>query len=377
MPGLKPRYRPQFTVNHIEEAKRISHKHTAPHNMVQRAKLVQLLDEHPDIENPQAARLLGRHANWVRYWRKRWATDEFSLTDKPRSGRKPILTANDHTLIKAIACEFPMQRRQPLSRYSTMDIVRVVQAEPQLAHISPSSVWRILDHDAIKPWRFRCWIFPRDPEFLAKARPILELYQGLWQGQPLGAREFVISADEKTSIQARQRRYPSQPPRPNQLALFEHEYRRQGALQYLAALDVHHMRLVGRCEPKTGKAAFGRLVDDVMRQPPYASAERVFWIVDNGSSHRGPKAAAELRERYDNLILVHLPIHASWLNQIEIYFSILQRKVLTPNDVTDITELEQRILAFQNYYMKSAKPFKWKYTCQDLKQQFERLKLAA
>ena len=377
MPGLKPKFRPQFTVNQIKEAQRISQKHTAPHNMVQRAKLALVLQQQPDIENPQAARQLGRHENWVRYWRKRWASEEFSLSDKPRSGRKPILSANDHALIKAIACEFPLQRSQPLSRYSTMDIVRVVQAEQKLVHVSASSVWRILDQDAIKPWRFRCWIFPRDPEFLPKASPILELYQGFWQGQPLGARDFLICADEKTSIQARQRCYPSQPPLANQLALFEHEYKRQGALQYLAALDVFHMRLFGRCEPKTGKAAFGRLVDDVMRQPPYASAERVFWIVDNGSSHRGPKAAAELRERYANLILVHSPIHASWLNQIEIYFSILQRKVLTPNDVKDVQELEERILTFQKHYMNYAKPFKWKYTCQDLERQLERLRLAA
>ena len=377
MPGLKPIYRPKFTINQIEEAQRICNKHSAPHHMVQRAKLVLLLHQHPDIDNPRAARLVGRHENWVRYWRKRWAIEGFSLRDKPRSGRTPTLSANDHALIKAIACEFPMQRHQPLSRYSTMDIVRVVKAEQQLDHVSPSSVWRILAHDAIKPWRFRCWIFPRDPEFLQKARPILQLYQGFWQGQPLGARDFVICADEKTSIQARQRRYPSQPPGANQLALFEHEYQRQGAIQYLAALDVHHMRLFGRCEPKTGKAAFGRLVDDVMLQPPYTSAERMFWIVDSGSSHRGPKAAAELRERYHNLILIHTPIHASWLNQIEIYFSILQRKVLTPNNFKDLHELEQRILAFQNYYMKYAKPFNWKYTCHDLERQFEQLKLAA
>jgi hypothetical protein len=133
-----------------------------------------------------------------------------------------------------------MQRRQPLSRYSTMDIVRVIKTDQQLDHVSPSSVRRILNQDAIKPWRFRCWIFSRDPKFLTRAHPILELYKGFWQGKPLGERDFVICADEKTSIQARQRRYPSQSSAANQLALFEHEYQRQGAIQYLAALDVHH-----------------------------------------------------------------------------------------------------------------------------------------
>ena len=137
------------------------------------------------------------------------------------------------------------------------------------------------------------------------------------------------------------------------------------------------MKLFGRCEPKTGKAPFGRLVDDVMLKEPYLSAERVFWIVDNGSSHRGEKAANELQEKYSNLILINTPVHASWLNQIEIYFSILQRKVLTPNDFKSNYEIEKRILLFQEYYMKIGKPFNWKYTRQNLEQQFQQLKLAA
>ena len=258
-----------------------------------------------------------------------------------------------------------------------MDIVRVLKEERELEHISATTIWRILDQEAIKPWRFRSWIFPRDPDFLKKAGPVLDLYLRLWQGRPLGPQDFVISADEKTSIQARHRLVPSRPANSRQLALFEHEYQRQGALQYLAALDVHRLKLFGRCEPKTGKAAFGRLVEDVMRRSPYTCAERVFWIVDNGSSHRGPKAAAELREKYPNLILVHLPVHASWLNQIEIYFSIVQRKVLTPNDFVSTPALAERLLAFQRYYAKTARPFTWRYTRHDLEQQYERLRLAA
>jgi hypothetical protein len=148
----------------------------------------------------------------VRYWRKSWATEEFSLSDKPRSGRKPSLSAEDHALIKAIAFEYPIQRSQPFSRYSTMDIVRVVKANQQLVYVSPSSVWRILAHNAIQPWQCRYWIFSRGSKFLTKIRPFLDLYQGFWQGQLLGERDFVICDDEKTSIQARQRRYQSQPP---------------------------------------------------------------------------------------------------------------------------------------------------------------------
>lgn len=376
MPGLKPIYRPTFTPDQIVAAKRLSKKQAAPFAVVQRAKLILLLAQQPDIENPVAARRLGRHENWVRVWRKRWVVSGFSLEDQPRTGRPRIYTIQDHTQIKALACEFPAQREQPLSRYSTSDLVRLIQDEKNIGRMSGSTIWRILAHDAIKPWRFRLWIFPRDPQFLDKAGPILDLYQGLWQGQALGSREFVLSADEKTSIQARRRTHASHPCNPRQLALFEHEYERQGAIQYLAALDVHRMKIFGRCEARTGKASFGRLVDQVMRQEPYVSAERVFWIVDNGSSHRGPKSVAELKEKYPQLTLLHLPVHASWLNQIEIYFSIVQRKVLTPNDFENLQVLTERILAFQEYYVQNAQPFNWRYTRDDLKRQYQRLQFA-
>jgi hypothetical protein len=152
--------------------------------------------------------------------------------------------------------------------------------------------------DALRPWRYRSWIFPRDAHFLELAGPVLDLYACQWQGQPLWADEYVLSADEKTSIQVRRRCHPSLPIGPHQAMRIEHEYERAGVLQYLAAWDVHRAVVFGRCEPKTGKAAFGRLVDDVMSQEPYRSARRVFWIVDNGSSHRGERAADELRARH-------------------------------------------------------------------------------
>jgi hypothetical protein len=104
---------------------------------------------------------------------------------------------------------------------------------------------------------------------------------------PPGEDEYVLSADEKTSVQARCRRHPTLPPAAGRTMRVEHEYDRGGALAYLAAWDVHHARLFGRCEPTTGIEPFGRLVDQVMTSEPYASAERVFWVVDNGSSHCG------------------------------------------------------------------------------------------
>jgi hypothetical protein len=241
-------------------------------------------------------------------------------------------------------------------------LAHVVVERGLAASISGATIWRWLARDAIRPWFHRSWIFPRDPAFATKAGRVLDLYHGIWDEGPLGRDDYVLSADEKPSIQARARTHPTTPPGPGTVMRVEHEYKRAGALVYLAAWDVRRAKLFGRCEPKSGIVSFDALVAQVMNHAPYASAKRVFWIVDNGSSHRGVAAAARLAKRWPNLILVHLPIHASWLNQIEIIFSILQRKVLQPNDCESLFELEDRILAFQERYQQRAQPFAWKYT---------------
>ncbi len=245
-------------------------------------------------------------------------------------------------------------------------MARAAERSGLVARISQSTVWRWLHEDAIRPWQHRCWIFPRDPHFGAKAGRILDLYARTWQGQALREDEFVLSTDEKTSIQARIRIHPSLPAAPGTPMRVEHEYRRGGAWAYLAALDVHRAKVFGRCEAATGMAPFGRLVDQVMSQPPYNEARRVFWVMDNGSSHRGESSIRRLTQAYPRLVPVHGPVHASWLNQIEIYFSIVQRKVLTPNDFPCLEAVAQRLTDFERYYESIAHPFEWKYTRKDL-----------
>ena len=242
-----------------------------------------------------------------------------------------------------------------------------------VAEISGATIWRWLAADAIRPWTHRSWIFPRDPDFPTKAGRVLDLYARTWQRKRLRPDDYVISADEKTSIQARCRCHPSLPPARARAMRVEHEYARGGALAYLAAWDVHHARVFGRCEATTGIQPFGRLVEQVMTREPYASAHRVFWVVDNGSSHRGQTSIERLERQWRNLRLVHLPLHASWLNQVEIYFSVVQRKVLTPNDFADLDEVADRLLAFQATYEAIATPFEWKFTRSDLARLLERL----
>ena len=216
----------------------------------------------------------------VRRWVARFLVNRCTgLKDRPRRGRPTCIRPVTRALTVALACERPAERNVPLSRYSLAEIaaeVGVLSDDGQRP--SRSSIWRLLRHDALRPWRYWCWIFPRDPHFLERAGPVLDLYACVWQGQPLWADEYVLSADEKTSIQVRRRRHPTLPTRPFQTTRVEHEYARGGALQYLAAWDVHRAEVFGRCEPHTGKAAFGRLVDQVMRQEPYRSARRVFWM---------------------------------------------------------------------------------------------------
>lgn len=282
------------------------------------------------------------------------------------AGDPPSFPPSVVVQVKALACELPHRLQLPLSRLSLSEIRREVIAQGLVAEISGATLWRWLSADALRPWRYRSWIFPRDPDFATKAGRILDLYERVWQGRPLHAREFVISADEKSSIQARRRKQPSLAPAPGRCTRVEHEYFREGAWTYLAAWDVHRAKVFGRCEAKSGIAPVDRLIHEVMSQEPYKSARRVFWIMDNCSAHRGQRAVDRLRSQWPNLLLVHTPVHASWLNQIEIYFSIVQRKVLTPNDFHCLNELEQRLLAFQRRYEETASPFQWTFTRKDL-----------
>jgi DDE superfamily endonuclease len=284
----------------------------------------------------------------------------------------PVFPPLDHAMVKAIACEVVYETARPLSRQSLGDLTaRACRTLGQ--PISRSTVWRMLHADALKPWRYEYWIFPRDPQFAEKAAVVLDLYAGVWEGHPLSPRDHILSADEKTSIQARLRCHPSLGPAPGRHRRVEFEYDRGGALQYLAAWDVGRGYVMGHCEPSTGIEPFGRLVTQVMEQEPYRSAERVFWVVDNGSSHRGQAAVQRLMQAYPNAILVHTPIHASWLNQVEIYFSLVQRKVLTPNDFAGLTEVAQRLRLYEELCNQRPRPFQWNFTREKLIQFLDRL----
>jgi transposase len=310
----------------------------------------------------------------VRKWRGRFAARGLAgLADLPRPGRPRRISALERAAVVALACQLPAATGVPLARWSGPELAAEITKAGLASPISPSSILRILAEHPIKPWQYQSWICPRDPGFAAKATIILDLYQGYYQGKRLRPGDRIICVDAKPSIQARSRCCPTSPPARGQPVRVEHEYHRQGALALLAALDVHTGKVFASCPPATGIAPFMDLIAQVMSHEPYASAPRVFVIVDNGSDHRGQAAIRRLRDTYPNAIMIHTPVHASWLNQAEIVFSVVQKKVISPNDFASTAKLAATLLAFIDRYNQTAQPFNWKFTAADLARLLERI----
>jgi transposase len=304
----------------------------------------------------------------VRKWRGRFAELRLSgLKDLPRSGRPRLISGADRAAVVALACQLPADTGVPLSRWTGPELAAELAAQGLVSGpVSASSVLRILAENAVRPWRYQSWIFPRDPDFEAKAAVVLDLYQGFYQGEPLSESDRVLSVDAKPSIQARRRVHATLPAAPGRPVRVEHEYERHGALALLAGLDVRTGKVFASTPGTTGIVPFMTLIGQVMARPEYKNAPRVFVVVDNGSDHRGKKAADRLRKAHPNAVMIHTPVHASWLNQIEIFFSVIQKKVVSPNNFPSLETLSETLLAFIARYNQTAGPFSWKYTAGDL-----------
>jgi len=345
---------------------------TAAHAEVVRARIVLLAAD--GAQNVDIARRVGVCVDVASKWRKRFCEEGLvGLKDRPRCGRPRHFGSAVVAGIKALACEPPEGRDIPLSRWSSLELAEQAVSEGLVESISSSTVRRWLHAAAIKPWRYRSWIFPRDPDFATKAGCVLDLYGRVFEGVALGPDDYVISADEKSQLQALARCHPDLAPTPGRIRRVEFEYERGGTLAYMGAYDVHRARLFGSVAPKTGIVPFMELAERVMALEPYAGARRVYWLVDNGSSHRGQRSIDRMSAAWPNARLVHLPLHASWLNQIEIVFSVIQRKVIKPADFADLAALQDRLERFEERYNATARPFDWRFTRNDLTAMLERL----
>lgn len=288
--------------------------------------------------------------------------------------RRGIFPPQVRAQATAIACSLPKQCQVPLSRWSRAELARRVAQDAKLPRISASTVGRWLKAERLRPWRYHAWQHIHDPvTFLQRARPVLQAYA---QARTLlQAGTWLVSLDEKTSIQAREGEQPPRPAYPGKPSLHEARYHRRGARHLFAALSVADGKVYGTCRQRKCFVDFQAFVQqEIIPEALRRQVHTVTFILDNGPTH-APKqlegwlheqeAAGEGRLHFQ---VLWLPVNASWLDQIEIWFSLLQRKCLQPNHFETVTALETALSDYMAYYNQTAQPIKWTYTVQKLEQ---------
>ena len=255
-----------------------------------------------------------------------------------------------------LACELPDQARRSLSLWTCGELARTLVAQGVVDAISPQSVQRILESHRLKPWRVHFWLSPKTPRdavFRSTVLEILDLYT-----RPLEAYERVLSLDEKTSLQPRTRTVATRPAQPGLVPVhLEHEYQRKGALQLFAAFDTRTGEVTGILRRRKRQAEFIELLEKIDRETPTAIT-LIHLVCDNLSVHKGKRVQAWLLE-HPRFQIHFTPVHCSWMNQVEQWFSILQRKRLTAPNFADLDALEERLLAFISEWNETAHPFAW------------------
>ncbi|MDG7000664.1 MAG: transposase, partial [Nitrososphaerota archaeon] len=267
--------------------------------------------------------------------------------------------------VKAIACERPSQLGLPLSRLSLNDIRKAAETQLQRTP-GTTTIQGWLSADAIRPWYRRSWIFPRDPQFAEKAAPILDLYRGLWKGKRLDDSDVILSIDEKPVKMVTRR---VEPPAAGKTVRYEFEYTRHGVAAYIATLDVRTGKASGIVVKSCTKKVFRSFVTELVRK-------RRKTLPHNGQRNSTQTVQSTFTgwiEKHSGCTAVFTPVHSSWLNQVEICFSITGRKALTPMNIGGIEELTLTLSNFERYYNSSAGPFNWKFGRKDLKRVLSKL----
>ena len=264
----------------------------------------------------------------------------------------PIVTTH---LVK-LACELPEDEARSLSTWTCSELARTLIRDGVVDTISSSSVQRILASEKLKPWRVHHWLsskVPRDDQFRETVRNVCDLYT-----RKLSPHERVLSLDEKTSLQPRTRTSPTRPARvPNEPVRLEHEYVRKGALNLFAAFDTRTGRVIGILRRRKRQVEFIELLEEIDRMTP-ARITLIHLLCDNLSIHGGKLARAWL-VAHPRFRVHFTPVHCSWMNQVEQWFSVLQRKRLRAPNFADLADLDAKILAFIDEWNEIAHPFNW------------------
>ena len=272
-------------------------------------------------------------------------------------GALPAFPPEVATHLIKLACELPDDNGRSLSVWTCAELARTLKEEKIVEDISPQSVQRILGSHKLKPWRTHYWLnakTPRDEAFRQQVQELCDLYT-----RPLGPHERVLSTDEKTSIQPRPRTEATLPAQPGLVPVhLEHEYARGGALNLLAAMDTRSGQVIGILRRRKRQIEFIELLEEIDRQQP-ATVTLIHLVCDNLSVHHGKKVRAWLKE-HPRFQMHFTPKHCSWMNQIEQWFSILQRKRLKVPNFRDLEDLESKIEGFIKEWNQVAHPFAWR-----------------
>lgn len=294
-----------------------------------------------------------------------------SLT-RPDQERRGVFPPHVRAQATAEACSLPQTQGVPLARWSRSELARKVARAPQLPQVSASTIGRWLKEERIRPWRYHSWQHIQNPEkFLERARPVLQLYERARALRRRGT--WLVCSDEKTSLQARE---AEQAPRPAIAGSPMHQsprYIRRGARHLMAGLSVADGQVYGRCTTRKRFVDFRSFVEEViLPEALRRQVKTLILILDNGTTHAPKQLTHWLEEQAEayagrlSIQVAWLPTNASWLDQIEIWFSVLQRKLLQPNHFLSADQLEQAILGFIAYHNQTAKPINWSYTVEKL-----------
>jgi transposase len=361
-----------MTLTPEQEARlhQLSTCYMAPFAIVQRAQIVLLAHQHPEWQNAEIARRVGCSVSTVKRWRQRWQTTD-GLRDAPRAGPRPTFTPLQRTQLVALACSAPRQYGKAWQRWSGEKLAQVGVEQGIVRAISPGTIRRWLRADKIKPWRYHSWQHSTDPQFVEKATPVLDLYAQASALQAQG--ELTVGADEKTSIQARQRVTPTKAAAPGEVMQVADRYKRMGALQLFCALIVASGLTFTQTRTTKKFVDFKAFLQAFFQSACCAGIKVLHLILDNGPTHAPKQLGAWLAslELAFEVRIYWLPKYASWLDQVEIIFSKVQRDLLTPNEFPSLAALERDLAAYFGELNLHPQPIKWTYTKTKLLAKFE------